>query len=214
MRLTVRDIELHYGGESVLRGCSFSFREPGTHILTGENGSGKSTLLRVCALLEPPDGGTVEYSDEDGPLPHDMSLRRRITLVLPRVGVFSASVHDNVAYGLRLRGVPRAEMEGKVAEALDFVGLSHKARQHARTLSSGETQRMGIARAIVLDPDVLFLDEPTASVDSRNVAIIEEIILGLRDRQRLVVMTTHDERQARRLGYTVVRMERGLLERI
>lgn len=212
MNLAMKGIELGYAGKEVLRGCSYSFNTPGIYVLTGENGSGKSTLLRVCSLLEKPERGAVEYRSGDRILPHDMALRRRITLVLPRIGVFNTSVFENVVYGLRLRKVPKREIGEKAMEALDFVGLSHKARQNALTLSSGETQRLGMARAIILAPEVLFLDEPTASVDKKNLSIIEDIILNLGGNRRLVIMTTHDAQQAERLGNTVLRIDEGVLQ--
>lgn len=211
MNLLIKGIELSYDGKEVLRGCSFSFNKSGIYILTGENGCGKSTLLRVCSLLEKPDKGVVEYYTDGKLLQHDMSLRRKITLVLPRIGVFNNSVYENVVYGLRLRKVPKKEIERKAREALAFVQLSHKVRQNALTLSSGETQRLGIARAIILKPEVLFLDEPTASVDKKNISIIEDIIFNLKSSHRLIIMTTHDEQQAKRLGDTVLQMDEGVL---
>jgi tungstate transport system ATP-binding protein len=212
MRLRVKDIRLSYGGDEVLRGCTFSFDESGIYILSGANGSGKSTLLRVCALLERPTSGEVEFYEDGSPLPRDIDLRRRLTLVLPRVGLFNDTAYGNVSYGLKLRGAPRKDMERKAQEALEFVGLSHKARQNALTLSSGEAQRLGIARALAIEPEVLFLDEPTASVDSKNVSVIEDIVLRLRGDRRIIVMTTHDERQAGRLGDRALTIDEGTLK--
>ena len=211
MRLTIDNIHVGYEGRGVLRGCSFGFHEAGIYILTGDNGSGKSTLLRVCSLLEKPGSGTLEFSEDSRPLRQDMALRRRMTLVLPRAGLFNRSVYDNVIYGLRLRSIPAGAIRVKADEALDFVGLRDRAGQDAMTLSSGESQRLALARALILEPEILFLDEPTASLDRDNIAIIEEIILKLRDRQRMIIMTTHEEAQARRLGDRVLRLEDGQL---
>ena len=211
MKLTIKDIRVSYEGTEVLRGCTYAFDSAGIYILTGDNGSGKSTLLRVCALLEKPDSGAVEFSEDGSPLEQDIHLRRRVTLVLPRVGLFNSSVHDNVAYGLKLRNVPSGTIQEKSGEALDFVRLSHKKEQNALTLSSGEAQRLGIARALILEPEILLLDEPTASVDKQNIAIIEDIILQLRNSSRMIIMTTHDEPQAGRLGDRVLRIDDGLL---
>jgi len=211
MKLNIKDIHVSYDGAEVLRGCTYAFDSAGIYLLTGDNGSGKSTLLRVCALLERPGAGTVEFTQGGSPLRQDIDLRRRITLVLPRVGLFNSSVHDNVAYGLKLRNVPSKTIQMKSEEALDFVRLSHKREQNALTLSSGESQRLGIARALVLEPDILFLDEPTASVDRQNIEIIEDIILHLRNNSRMIIMTTHDEPQAARLGGRMLGMDDGLL---
>jgi tungstate transport system ATP-binding protein len=208
--LKIVDIQKRYNGKVTLRNCSYSFEVGGIYALMGPNGCGKSTLLRVCALLEPVDQGTVMYSSGEVVLSQDLALRRRITLVLPRVGVFNTSVFKNVAYGLALRGMDRGPIARKVTAVLDVVGLKHKEQQNALTLSSGETQRLGIARAMVVEPELLFLDEPTASIDEENTAIVEEIILTLkRGGKTTIIMSTHDRDQAERLADRRVMMRNG-----
>ena len=211
LRLAINGIRKSYEGKDVLMDCTFEFIR-GVYALMGPNGSGKSTLLRVCALLDTPDSGEVKFFDGDTPIADDISLRRRVTLVLPRAGIFNASVFDNAAYGLRVRGVPRGEVTERVWEALRTVGLIDKASQNALTMSSGESQRLAIARAMVIKPDVLFLDEPTASVDEENTEIIERTILGMKEREvPMVIMATHDREQARRIADSIVRMKKGRL---
>ncbi|MBI5640184.1 MAG: ATP-binding cassette domain-containing protein [Nitrospirae bacterium] len=208
--LQASEIWQGYGDNEVLRGCSLDLKESGIYVLTGPNGCGKSTFLRICALLEIPARGKIVYLDGGRSLQHDISLKRRITLVLPRVGLFNESVFGNVAYGMRIRGLRGGEASGRVESALEFVGLSHKKVQNALTLSSGESQRLGIARALVLEPEILFLDEPTASVDEKNTVIIEEIIQKLRqDEKCTVVMTTHDRSQAARLAGRLFELKDG-----
>ncbi|MDP3259402.1 MAG: ATP-binding cassette domain-containing protein, partial [Thermodesulfovibrionales bacterium] len=185
LRLNISNVRKSYNGKPVLNACSFSFDRNGVYVLTGHNGSGKSTLLRICALIESPDKGEVNYFSGDTPhlprgelkggvssegnvLNKDIELRRRITLVLPGIGLFNATVFNNAAYGLKIRGAKSKEAEEKVNDALKFVGLIHKKNRNALTLSSGETQRLGIARAMAIEPEVLFLDEPTASIDNEN----------------------------------------------
>jgi tungstate transport system ATP-binding protein len=212
MKVSVTHIAKAYGGRTILADCSYVFEKTGTYVLMGPNGSGKSTFLRICALLEQQDSGEIAYLDNDTPLTQDISLKRRITLVLPRTGVFNTTVFKNVAYGLRVRGVHRSAVAQKVDEALSFVGLDQKKDQHARTLSSGETQRLGIARALVLEPEVLFLDEPTASIDQENTEIIESIIRKMKkDDRSVVIMTTHDPDQARRLADRLLVIRDGCL---
>jgi tungstate transport system ATP-binding protein len=213
MKLTVSNIAKAYEGRAILKDCSYSFDRNGTYVLMGPNGSGKSTFLRICALLEQADGGIVTYSDNNAVLQPDMALRRRITLVLPRIGVFNTTVYRNVAYPLRVRGMSHAEIETHVNETLAFVGLDGKKTQNARTLSSGETQRLGIARALVLDPEILFLDEPTASIDEENIRIIESIIKDMRKQNRsIVLMTTHDTAQAERMADRVLVLDHGVFQ--
>ncbi len=166
----------------------------------GPNGSGKSTLLRICALLESPDNGEIVYYEDGKVVENNLNLRRRITLLLPNIGIFSTTVLKNVAYGLKIRGMNKGEIKERVEKALDFVGLLHKKNQNALSLSSGEAKRMGIARAIVLEPEVLFLDEPTASVDQENTKIIEEILIKLKKVNSIIVISTHDASSAKRVG--------------
>jgi tungstate transport system ATP-binding protein len=208
--LSVSHVSKQYDGKDILRDCSHSFEEIGIYGLIGPNGGGKSTFLRICALLETPDQGAITFISAGRTIPPDLALKRRITLVLPKVGAFNASVFKNVAYGLKIRGVTARLIQEKALDALDYVGMAHKKDQNALTLSSGETQRLGLARALVLEPEVLFLDEPTASIDPQNTAVIEEIILKLRREARtLVIMATHDMEQVRRITDRVLRVEQG-----
>ena len=223
LKLSVTNICKSYNGKSVLNDCSASF-EKGIYILMGPNGSGKSTFLRICALLEKPDEGKINYfSDtplspplsrgelkggvfsENNILKRDIELRRRITLVLPKVGIFNTTVFKNTAYSLKIRDIRKKEIEERVERVLKFTGLIHKKNHNALTLSSGEAQRLGIARAMVIEPEVLFFDEPTASVDQENTEIIENIILNLeKEGKATVIVTTHDVLQAERLGGKVL----------
>lgn len=212
MKLQVTGIRKSYDGRLVLDECSCTFADQGVTALMGGNGSGKSTLLRICALLEQPDGGAISYADDDRDLVPDLALRRRITLVLPRVGLFNATAAENVAYGLAVRSVPREDTRERVRQALSFVGLERKAQQRALTLSSGESQRLGIARAFAVNPEFLFLDEPTASVDEENTVIVERLITDLKRQGRTtIVLTTHDREQAERLADHVLLLKGGRL---
>lgn len=212
LNLTVTHVVKHYNGKAALDLCSIAFTHGAVYVLMGPNGSGKSTLLRACSLVEAVDGGEIRYIDKDtdAVLFQDLSLRRRICLVLPKVGVFNTTVFKNAAYGLSVRGLNRKDIDQQVREALDAVGLTHKSRQNALTLSSGETQRLGIARAMAINPEILFLDEPTASIDEENTGIVEDIIKQLkRSGKTTVIMTTHDRDQALRLADSIVSMRNG-----
>lgn len=207
--LAASNIWKSYNGNQVLKNCSFSFNDDGVYVLTGSNGCGKSTFFRICALIELPDRGDISYFSDGEIMQKNLELKRRITLLLPKVGVFNTTVFKNIAYGLTIRGIKRAESEERINKVLEFVQLGRKINQNALTLSSGETQRLGIARALVIEPEILFLDEPTASIDQKNTEIIEDIILKMKNYHKAtVIMTTHDMQQARRLaGYLMVMNE-------
>ncbi len=201
MRLNVKNIRKSYDGKAVFKDCSISFEGGGIYAMMGPNGSGKSTFLRICALLEAPDKGTVDYLSGDSIVRNDIDLRRKITLVLPGVGVFNTSVYKNVTYGLKIRGVENDEVVRRADRALQFVGLTHKKTHNALTLSTGESQRLGIARAMIVEPEILFLDEPTAYVDQENRKIIEEIILNMKkDNTSTIIIATHDIVQAEKIA--------------
>ncbi len=217
LSLSISSVSKSYNGKTVLKDCSYCFDSGGIYVLMGANGSGKSTFLRICALLEEPDRGEVNYLSGGSIIKKDISLRRRITLVLPGIGIFNTTVFNNVAYGLRIRGLKSGEIKDRVERVLDFVGLIHKRNQNALTLSSGEMQRLGIARAIVIEPEILFLDEPTASVDKENTEIIERIILDIKSgsqrSHKTFIITTHDMAQAERLADSILIMAEGRITR-
>jgi tungstate transport system ATP-binding protein len=212
LELVVSNISKSYSSDAILKNCSFTFNSSGIYALMGPNGSGKSTFLRICALLEAPDSGDINFYSEGKPVVKEISLMRRITLLLPKIGVFNTTVYKNVVYGLNIRNLQRNDITLRAEKALDFVGLLQKKNQKALTLSSGETKRLGIARALVIEPEIFFLDEPTASIDQKNTEIIEEIIQKMKNYHKAtVVMTTHDMEQARRLADCLIVMNNGLI---
>jgi len=201
LSLELAQVSKTYNGHEVLQECSWVFEKGLTYVVMGPNGTGKSTLLRICALLEAPDRGRVNYLADGRPLAADLALKRRLTLLLPGVGVFNTSVFNNVAYGLKIRGVDPREIEARVGAILEVVGLAAKARQRALELSTGQSKRLGLARAMVIEPEVILLDEPTASIDQENSEIIEKIIMEIKAEKRAtIIMVTHDPAQAERLG--------------
>jgi tungstate transport system ATP-binding protein len=212
LSLELAQISKTYNGQRILQECSWLFEKGLTHVIMGPNGTGKSTLLRICALLEAPDRGRVNYLADGRPLAPDLELKRRITLLLPGVGVFNTSVFGNVAYGLKIRGVNRREIEERVGAILEVVGLAEKRRQRALDLSTGQSKRLGLARAMVFEPEVIFLDEPTASIDQENTEIIEGVIMRMKtEGKATIIMVTHDPAQAERLGDRLLLMQDGRL---
>lgn len=210
LTIEVSGVAKRYGELPVLRECSFTFEANRTYALLGVNGAGKSTLLRILALLENPDSGEVRYLEDGRPLPPDLELKRRLTLVLPQIGVFNTTVFKNVAYGLQIRGFPKKEIKERVESLLALVGLLDKRDHQALTLSSGQVRRLGLARGLVIEPQVLLLDEPTASLDPGNAAIIDAAIRERRERRTTtIILATHDFTQARELADRILVVERG-----
>jgi tungstate transport system ATP-binding protein len=207
------DVEKTYEDRTVLRIPSLTI-EPGEVLgLVGPSGAGKSTLLRLLALLEPPSSGEVRLHVDGRMVSHgnaSMADRRRVAMVFQRPALLSRSVWANVAYGLRVRGNPDGHR--LVENVLSRVSMLPLASAHPRTLSGGEMQRVAVARALVLEPHVLLLDEPTANLDPGNVRIIETLIREQHERtSTTIVLVTHNIFQARRLATRVAFLLEGEL---
>lgn len=192
------------GGTAIINDVTAHIEAGPRSVILGPNGAGKSVLMRLChGLLTPTGGRIVWHGDRNG------GVRRRQAMVFQRPVMLRRSVSANVDYALALRRVPPAERRERVAEALARTGLRRFADQPARLLSGGEQQRLALARAWVLAPQVLFLDEPTASLDPAATHAVEVIVGAFRDAGTRIVMTTHDLGQARRLADEVLFMNRG-----
>lgn len=204
-----------YQDRTVLDVPELEIRKGEILAVVGPSGAGKSTLLRLLAFLEVPTRGQILFENHPfTPLTAEMplALRRRVTLVFQRPVLLHDSVRANVAYGLRLRG--ERDHSRRVEQALREVGMDRMAHVRARTLSGGEIQRTALARAIVLQPEVLLLDEPTANLDPYNVRLIEDLIQRLnRQRGMTLVIVTHNVFQARRLAHrTALLLDGKLIE--
>ncbi|WP_323769862.1 ATP-binding cassette domain-containing protein [Antarctobacter sp.] len=198
--LRVRSLSLTLGGRQVLNGLDMDLGLTGCTVILGPNGAGKSQLLKVLHGLLQAGSGTVDWN---GQTPAQVTARQ--ALVFQKPVLLRRSVAANVDFVLRSRGLPRTRRD----DLLEHVGLAHKARQPARLLSGGEAQRLALARALAIDPDVLFLDEPTASLDPASVNRIEDIIRKATLRGTRVILVTHDIGQARRMADDVVFIHGG-----
>ena len=183
----------------VLQPLSLQIEAGPSTIILGANGAGKSVLMRVMHGLLAPSGGKVSWSGADP--------RRRQAMVFQRPVMLRRSAFQNVLYALDVAGVAGAER--LAADALAEVGLAHVAHQPARVLSGGEQQRLALARAWALHPEVLFLDEPTASLDPTATREIEAVIRAFDASGTKIVMATHNLGQARRLGDEVIYLHQG-----
>ncbi len=176
--------------------------------VVGESGAGKTTLLRLLAGLDVPTAGTFQWRGRVVDKQAAAELRKEATMIFQHPLFIRGSVFDNVAYGLRLRGTPEAEISKRVLETLAKVRLPGFEARDARKISGGEQQRVSLARALVLDPKVLILDEPTANLDSENASIVSDIIAGEAG-ARSVVVASHDLARVGRLAGRVIQLEAG-----
>lgn len=190
----LKDVKVFRGTRMVLDVPRLVVRRGEALAVVGPNGAGKSTLLQVMAcLLRPGAGEVVVCGEKVERRTNLLRLRRRMAMVLQRPYLLDGTVFDNVAVGLRMRGVPREEIRTRVERALAAFNIEHLAARRARALSGGESQRVSLARAIVLEPEVLFLDEPTSSLDvPTRIALLAELAEVVRETRVTTVFVTHD----------------------
>jgi len=201
--LAVSDLAFEAGGKRIIDRLSFTLASNAVTVLLGPNGAGKSVLLRLLHGLLKPTSGTILW----GGKPPSDALRPRQALVFQRPVLLRRSVAANIRFALGLRRF--ADREERLQRALELAGLAELARQPARVLSGGEQQRLALARALILDPEVLLLDEPTVSLDPASVQAIEELIGTARRTGIMVVLVTHELAQARRMAEQVMFLNRG-----
>lgn len=203
--IRLEDVTLEKNGRQILKNISIEVKEGETLGIIGPTGAGKTTLLRVMDLLDLPTEGRVLFRGETPQSEGErLAARRRIGVVFQRPVMLRGTVYDNVAYGLRIRRLPRDEIEGRVKAALSDVGLEGYERRPARMLSGGEMQRVALARALAISPELLLLDEPTANLDPRTSYVIEDLISRAKMRGMTAVISTHDLPQAVRLADRIV----------
>jgi tungstate transport system ATP-binding protein len=208
--IQAQNLGKRFGDREVLSRCSVDFESGKIHALLGPNGVGKTTLLRILNLLDEPGEGTVSFNGLQESSASGASFRKEITMVFQQPALFKTTVYKNVAYGLKVRKVPKDRIEQQVGEVLELVGMSRFAGQKTKTLSAGEAQRVALARALAVRPRVLYLDEPTANLDPYNATQVEEIIREVKDRyQTTILLATHNLFQAKRLSDRIVFLYNG-----
>ena len=208
----VRDLVVLRGTTRVLEIDRLEVAEGETLSVVGPNGAGKSTLLLALARLVTQAQGSLRFRGAPVGTRDELAYRRRIGLVLPDPLLLDASVATNVAAGLRFRGISGREIAPRVTQWLERLGVGHLADRPARHISSGEAQRVSLAQALVLDPDLLLLDEPFSSVDAATrLRLLDDLEALLRETSIGCVVVTHDLDEAVRLGDRIAVVIRGRL---
>ena len=212
-----RDLRVAYGGEVLVSVQHIAVQAGEVLAVIGPNGAGKSTLLRVLGLLEQPSHGEVRFRGKSVPSSARglLALRRRFACVFQEPLLCDTTVERNAALGLKLRGQSAAEVRQPVQTWLDRLGIAHLASRRARTLSGGEAQRVSLARAFAIQPDVLLLDEPFAALDPPTRAELLGLLQGLlRQEGCTTLFVTHDREEAIQLGDRIAVMMGGRVEQI
>ncbi len=213
--IELMDVTRCYGEITALDDVSLRVEEKEIFTVVGPNGSGKTTLLRIMASIDKPTSGETFLEGQKINDRNRIQARRKSTMVFQKTALFNTTVYKNVAYGLKLRGYSRREIDEKVEEILSVVKLRGYEKRPAKKLSGGEKQRVSLARALVLNTKLLLLDEPTANLDPKNVSIIEETISRAnREFDTTVVMATHNMFQAETLTNRVAVLLGGKIAHI
>lgn len=209
--LPVRALNLGYevDGTPLIDDVSMTVAPGAFTVLLGPNGAGKSLLLRLLHGLIAPTSGTIDWTG--GGDMRGRTLRQRQAMVFQRPVLLRRSVEANVRYALKWQGAQPADLQAAAESALERAGLADRRRVPARLLSVGEQQRLVVARALAGKPDILFLDEPTASLDPASVQLIEALLIEANAAGTAMVLVTHDIGQARRLGQEIIFVHRGRL---
>ena len=202
--LEARGLSVRLGGHTALRDVSLSLGAERSAVVLGANGAGKSVLLRVLHGLIPADAGAVAWNGSP-------TRPRSQAMVFQRPVMLRRAALANIEYALAVNGVAGSERHARAREVLERVGLSHLARRQARVLSGGEQQRLALARAWALRPRMLFLDEPTASLDPAAAAEVERVIGEIRAAGTGILLTTHSLGLARRFADDILFLHEGRL---
>ena len=194
------------GGREIIKSITCEIHSGTRTVILGPNGAGKSVLMRLCHGLLQPTAGRVTWMQEGV-----IRRVRRQAMVFQRPVMLRRSAMGNVIYALKLAGIAAEESRLRAEDVLEAVGLANVATRPARVLSGGEQQRLALARAWALGPEVLFLDEPTANLDPNATRDIESIISAIHASGTKIIMTTHSLGQARRLGDEILFLSDGQL---
>ncbi len=214
--LEAKNLEVKRGGMVLLRVSFLSLRKGEILSLIGPNGAGKTTLLQTLSYLLKPFQGEIFFGEKKVQANHSvLEYRRKLAMVFQEPLLFDTTVYNNVASGLKIRGTEKSQIHSRVAEQLERFGIKHLSARSARTLSGGEAQRTSLARAFALQPEILLLDEPFASLDPpTRDSLIEDLEHILRQTRTAAIFATHDRLEALRLSNRIAVMNGGTILQI
>ncbi len=214
--LEAKNLEVERGGMVILSIPSLSIQRGETLSLIGPNGAGKTTLLEtLCYLLKPFRGEIYFRGEKIDPNHSTFTYRRKLAMVFQEPLLFDTTVFENVASGLRIRGIGKEEIRWIVTQQLDRFGIAHLSQRSSRKISGGEAQRTSLARAFALQPEVLLLDEPFSSLDPpTRESLIEDLETILRQTRTTTLFATHDRQEALRLSDRIAVMNKGKILQI
>ncbi|VDN46625.1 Tungstate uptake system ATP-binding protein TupC [Petrocella atlantisensis] len=206
MNIQVTNLIKKYQDKTVVDMNSIGFLSGNIYGVTGDNGAGKTTLLKILAGLENHDSGSIVYNDQ----PLGPSLMKKITYLSQTPYLMRSSVYENIIYPLKIRNVDSKIIERKAFEIMEELQVTELRDQLATQLSGGESQKVALSRALVFDPEVLLLDEPTASIDPATIEIIEEAIKKRNKLQNMtIIMISHNIDQVKRMCDEIIYMKKG-----
>ena len=206
MDINITNLVKKYHDKAVVDIDHTQFSSGTIYGITGDNGAGKTTLLKIIAGLERYDAGEILYSGA----PLEQGMMKKITYLSQTPYLMRTSVYENIVYPLKIRNIDPMIIQKKVKDIMDELQITELKNQLATQLSGGESQKVALARALVFDPEVLLLDEPTASIDPATIEMIEEAITKRNKRQKMtVIMISHNMDQVKRMCHEIVYMKKG-----
>ena len=213
--LKAKNLCWQQGNKKILDNIDFSLLKGEVIGLVGPNGSGKSSLLKVLSFLEKPTSGEILFQNKIIGSNISLDIRRKIAIVFQDPLLLNTTVYENVASGLKIRGKSKKEISDKVDRWLTSFGISHLKNQKARLLSGGESQRVSLARAFAIEPDVIFLDEPFSALDvPTKELLIDDINKIIKDTNTTAVVVSHDFRDIFRLASKAMVLINGRVEAV
>lgn len=207
--LVGKEIIKYYGKEKVLDISEITIKQGSILVLMGPNGSGKTTLIKILSQLEEKNTGGIYYQGEKINKKDSLKVRRKIGFIWQKPLLYRGSVYDNIALGLKYRKMRKAEIQKRVYQVLDRLKITDLKDREARKLSGGEQQKVSIARTLITEPGLIFIDEPNTSLDVESIGLIEEIIREEVKKGVGIVLVTHNFYQAENLADEIIILRKG-----